>query len=129
MRKTLVLILGLALALTLAACVYAEEDNATINGNEINYDQSPVNKLGRGLVNTATCWSEIPNEIMKTSEKTDPVVGCTVGTVKGIVTTVVRGFTGLFEAVTFFVPPYDEPIMKPEYALKNADDTMKRVLW
>jgi len=31
--------------------------------------------------------------------------------------------------VTFFAPPYDKPLMEPEYAMKEADDNIKDYLW
>ena len=99
-------------------------DNAdfTVNNKDVYYNQTPVDKLGRGALNTITCWAEIPGQIFKVSEDKDPVTGVFLGTAEGTVTGIVRGATGLFETLTFFMSPYDKPVMKPEYALKSADD-------
>jgi putative exosortase-associated protein (TIGR04073 family) len=92
-------------------------------------EDSPVNKLGRGVINTATCWTEIPTGFVKYSEKKDPFYGATFGVVEGTLIGVVRALTGIFDTVTFFVPPYNKPVMKPEYAYTLADDKIKEYFW
>jgi hypothetical protein len=52
-----------------------------------------------------------------------------MGLLQGTVLTLVRGVTGLFEVLTFVVPPYDKPIMEPEYAIKEADENLQEYLW
>lgn len=115
--------------------IYAESEvdtgnyDETIETSEIKYTNSPVNKLGRGVVNTATCWAEIPAEIFAVSKDSDPVAGCTLGLAKGIFTGLLRGLTGIYDAVTFLIPPYNKPLMEPEYALQSVDQKQKEYLW
>jgi len=107
----------------------SEEDLYGSDAEDIRYEKTPVNKLGRGVINTATCWAEIPAQMAKVSKEHDPALGCTLGVVEGAISGIVRGATGIFDALTFFIPPYDKPIMKPEYSLTNADNKIKEYLW
>jgi putative exosortase-associated protein (TIGR04073 family) len=100
-----------------------------IDADEIPYGSKPINKLDRGIVNSATFWLEIPAEVAKVSKEQNPLMGATVGVVHGLVTSVVRAGSAAFDTVTFFVPPYDKPVMKPEYALNRADDKMTELFW
>ncbi|MDD2689194.1 MAG: exosortase system-associated protein, TIGR04073 family [Candidatus Omnitrophica bacterium] len=136
MKKQLYILCSVILALSLLTPADAQEVQTevtdygySIDNNNINYENSPVNKLGRGLINTATCWAEVPASVARVSEQTDPFVGTTLGAVEGVFTGILRGITGLFEAVTFVIPPYNKPIMEPEYALKSADDNLREYLW
>ncbi|MDD4953429.1 MAG: exosortase system-associated protein, TIGR04073 family [Candidatus Omnitrophica bacterium] len=101
----------------------------SIVADDIAYENSPINKLGRGTINTATCWAEVPARVFEVSNRHDPLTGFTLGTVEGVFTGIFRGLTGIFDAVTFIIPPYDEPIMQPEYALTRADREIKEYLW
>ena len=100
-----------------------------IDADKIPYRTKAINKLDRGIVNTATFWLEVPAEVAKVSKEQDPFMGATVGLVHGLITSVVRAGTAAFDTVTFFVPPYDKPVMKPEYALNRADDKIKDLFW
>jgi putative exosortase-associated protein (TIGR04073 family) len=100
-----------------------------IDLNKIPYGQKPINKLDRGLINLTTFWMELPGEMAKVSNEQNPLLGVTVGTVQGLFASVVRAGSGLFDTVTFFVPPYDKPIVKPEYAYNRADEEMRELFW
>jgi putative exosortase-associated protein (TIGR04073 family) len=79
-------------------------------------------KLGRGIVNIATGWIELPKNIYDTSvEKNNPLMGITWGTLKGIGMTVVRTGAGAYDTATFLFPvPQDyEPILKPEFVFEE----------
>jgi putative exosortase-associated protein (TIGR04073 family) len=117
-------------------CVYADSDmdqsgctSEAINSEAMGYEQTPVNKLSRGVINTATCWAEIPADVARVSKATNPIVGVTYGAVQGLFTGVVRGLLGVVDVATFFIPPYDKPLMEPEYAYERADKNMKDYLW
>lgn len=133
MKKTLMFLGVVMAALFLSVNCFAQEqtdeENTDAVVGEIDYENTPINKLGRGAINTATFWTEIPAKVAEKSAETDPLLGLTLGTVEGAVTAVVRGATGLFDMFTCFMPPYDKPVMKPEYAYKNADDQIKEYLW
>ena len=97
--------------------------------DKIPYGQKPINKLDRGVINTTTFWLEIPAEVAKVSNEQNPAMGVTVGVVQGLCASVVRAGSGLFDTVTFLIPPYDKPIVKPEYALNRADREMRELFW
>jgi putative exosortase-associated protein (TIGR04073 family) len=71
-------------------------------------------KLGRGVLNTATGWGEIPKQTIIGS-KEEGVLGGVEGFVKGIGLGVARTLAGAFEIVTFWapVPEQFEPVMRP----------------
>lgn len=79
-------------------------------------------KLGRGIVNIATGWVELPKNIYDTSiETNNPLMGMTYGTLKGVGMTVVRTGAGAYDVVTFLFPlPEDyEPILEPEFVFEE----------
>ena len=79
-------------------------------------------KLGRGIVNVATGWIELPKNIYDTSVETNnPLMGLTYGTVKGIGMTVVRTGAGAYDVATFLFPiPEDyEPVLEPEFVFEE----------
>jgi putative exosortase-associated protein (TIGR04073 family) len=79
-------------------------------------------KLGRGIVNIATGWVELPKNIYDTSVDTNnPLMGITYGTLKGLGMTVVRTGAGAYDTVTFLFPmPQDySPILQPEFVFNE----------
>ena len=71
-------------------------------------------KLGRGLINGATGWCEYPKQIVETSEEHNAAVGLSWGQVKGVAYGVARHGLGAYDTGTFFLPPYDKPVMEPK---------------
>ncbi|MDD5561485.1 MAG: exosortase system-associated protein, TIGR04073 family [Candidatus Omnitrophica bacterium] len=100
-----------------------------IDRDQIPYSNSAINKLERGVMNMATCWAELPAEVAKVSIEQDPAVGATIGVVNGVITSAIRGLAGIYDTVTFPIPSYTKPAMKPEYALRTADDKLRALLW
>lgn len=79
-------------------------------------------KLGRGIVNFATGWVELPKNIYDTSVETNnPLMGITYGTLKGVGMAVVRTGAGVYDVATFLFPmPKDyEPILQPEFVFEE----------
>ena len=107
----------------------AVKEIPVINADNIPYQEGPLNKLERGVINGATFWMELPAEVAKVSKEENLAMGLTKGVVHGTITGIVRGATALFDFFTFFVPSYTQPVMKPEYALTRCDDKMKELLW
>jgi putative exosortase-associated protein (TIGR04073 family) len=135
MKKGLIVCV-LVLLLLMAAgtgvrVVYAQDEDTafSLDTENFDYQNTPVNKLGRGIVNTASCWAEIPGEIARVSKQSDPVIGFTLGLAQGTINTIIRGAVGIFDMLTFLVPPYNKPEMKPEYALQSADKNISDYLW
>jgi len=128
---TCLLVLALSLGSVYAQEHLAEEEISPrgVRVDRINYNDSPINKLSRGAINTASCWLEVPAEVFRVSQEKDPLLGVTVGFAQGICTAAVRGVTGLFDAVTFAAPSYDKPILEPEYAHQSLDQAFQDYLW
>jgi putative exosortase-associated protein (TIGR04073 family) len=81
------------------------------------FAENAFTKLGRGLVNTATGWLEVPKKVYDTSKDENVLVGITVGTAKGVGWGIARTAVGIYEIVTFPfpIPEGYEPIIEPEY--------------
>lgn len=97
--------------------------------DDIPYKTAPINKLERGVINMATFWLELPAEVAKVTKEQDPLAGVTIGVVNGVITSVVRGGTAIFDTSTFFIPSYTKPALKPEYAYQAADKKIRALLW
>lgn len=88
----------------------------TINSALI-YAGDPIEKLGRGITNTATAWLEIPKEIGRKVEKSSTLAGLVVGPLKGLAKAIGRTAIGVYDVVTFLIPlpRRYEPVIEPEY--------------
>lgn len=89
----------------------------TVSFTTFAYAENALTKLGRGLVNAATGWLEIPKQIYNNSKDKNVVIGITIGTAKGIGWGIARTAIGIYEIVTF---PFPMPIgykyiLEPEY--------------
>ncbi len=135
----LVLVMAFSLCLNVNAQAEYEGDDyieigkiqriPVVDADEIPYSNSPINKLDRGLINGASFWMELPAEVAKVSKEQNPAMGLTVGVVQGTITSFVRAGEAIFDTFTFFAPPYNKPVMRPEYALNRCDDKMKELFW
>ena len=56
--------------------------------------------MGRGIVNIATCWLEIPRSFIYHNSQV-PVMGTVVGVFEGAGFTVVRAFAGVADLISF----------------------------
>jgi putative exosortase-associated protein (TIGR04073 family) len=95
--------------------------NAIITEENFSFNKTPLNKLWRGVINTTTCLGEVPTEVYDISKKNNTFVGLTLGFTKGLVLAVFRGLSGIFDAVTCIIPPYNRPLMEPEYVFDKWD--------
>jgi len=145
MRVTILVLLALICSLPVISNVYAENALGNdeyidfggsaptglpvIDADKLPYGTNAINKLDRGVVNSATFWMELPAEVARVSKERDPFAGLTIGVVHGAIATVFRAGTAVFDTLTFFAPPYDKPVMKPEYAYKRCDDKMQDLFW
>lgn len=82
-------------------------------------DQNAGTKLIRGFTNLVGCWLEVPKQIYLTSKEDNPYVGLTYGLVKGLGYGLYRGAAGIFETVTFVIPPYDKILIDPELVFEG----------
>jgi putative exosortase-associated protein (TIGR04073 family) len=122
MRKRLLPMVVLALTLALSS-LSLEQKALAVDSRTID-DASPqevvngmANKLARGTANVATGWLELPKQIYLTSKEEGLAKGLTVGPIKGVGMTLVRTFSGVGEAFTFFIayPGFFEPYFDPAY--------------
>ncbi len=70
------------------------------------YPSKITNKLWRGVGNVAFCWVEIPLEINKEIQNTDPFTGSVVGFFTGLFYTGQRFVLGAVDIVTFPIDVY-----------------------
>jgi len=116
-----------------ARSLHLEEDTTMFNspyletmntGADIDED-SPANKMGIGVMNAATSWTDLPREVARVSEEDNALAGWTWGFGQGLVYGIARGVSGAIEVATFGVPPYDDPLVKPEYKVQQPDEGFK----
>lgn len=82
-------------------------------------DQNAATKLSRGLVNGLTGIVEVPKQIYLVSKEREPITGITYGLAKGICYGVLRTATGVYDIVSFPIPPYNKPVMDPEFVFEQ----------
>lgn len=119
------LVLVFCAVLLLANIAFADDQadvSAPMDTRLMTLENTPVNKLFRGLANCLTFIVELPASICDITKRKGPMKGATLGVVDGIFTSFMRLGTGAFDTVTFLIPPYNKPILKPEYALDSASD-------
>lgn len=81
--------------------------------------ETPAHKFGRGLANAATGWVELPRQIYLVSSETDPLTGLIYGTIKGVSYSVLRTGSGAYDVASFVIPPYDRPLLNPEFVFEG----------
>ncbi len=110
----------LSLIVVMAAMMAAAPAFAMDSGE---YASGAGVKLGRGLINTATGWGEIPKQTIIGSQE-DGVLGGIGGFFKGIGLGVARTLVGAFEIATFWapVPERFEPVMQPSTVFEMGTD-------
>jgi putative exosortase-associated protein (TIGR04073 family) len=104
-RRSLLAVLVLAVALA-GGKVHA----AAANSDE-QYPSNLEQKLGAGLVNTATGWMELVKSPVAITKKGGIGWGMTLGPVMGVVNTVGRTACGIFDLITFVLPT--KPLVNP----------------
>jgi len=73
----------------------------------------PGDKFTRGAINTTTGWVELPYQVV-TQSKEDPYRGMTYGFMDGLSNGLKRTLYGVWDGLTFLIPPHDQPKMQPE---------------
>ncbi|MDD4899365.1 MAG: exosortase system-associated protein, TIGR04073 family [Candidatus Omnitrophica bacterium] len=90
-----------------------------VNAEADTYTDTPIDKMSDGVLNTTTAWTDIPKRVSTVSQESNIVAGVVVGFSEGLVNGMARGASGVIDIATCGVPPYDEPLMKPEYKVKK----------
>ena len=81
-------------------------------------------KFFRGIINTSTGWGELPRQLILTSLDNGVIKGFTWGVLKGVLMTLIRTGTGIYDGV-FFVssaPGYYAPLIDPPYVWQSSID-------
>jgi len=110
-KKLIAISIALLVVMNIAGVCYAQGEVIEKMGK----------KLGRGIVNVATGWIEIPKNIYETSTESNPFMGITFGTLKGAGMAVVRTGAGAYDVATFLFPiPKDyDAILEPEFVFSE----------
>jgi putative exosortase-associated protein (TIGR04073 family) len=96
-----------------------------VNSSSAVYADTAVDKMGTGVINTTTAWVEIPKYVSDVSNKENLFAGMTIGLGKGLAYGIRQGASGLVDLATFGIPPYDEPLMQPQYKVENPNQDYK----
>lgn len=88
----------------------------------VSFAGDPIKKLGRGLANTTTGWTEILTTTSRHIEDKGFLGGAIFGIPAGIMRALWRTSAGIYETVTFPVPvPKNyEPIIEPEFVVDSS---------
>ena len=114
-RKSVAFGLAAALLVGISGPVFAEEGEQRETGKLI------AEKLGRGIINTATGWVEIPKQIVQQKQETNGWDAATKGFAKGLVHAFARTAVGAYEIITFPIPVPEgyRPILTPEFVTSD----------
>jgi putative exosortase-associated protein (TIGR04073 family) len=93
-----------------------------LNAKPEPYDYGWTGKIGSGLINTATCWTEVPEGIGEVTLRENLLLGLTWGFGEGLASGCIRGAAGIYDMATFGISPYDEPVMKPVYEVRHPEE-------
>lgn len=81
----------------------------------VSYAEGPAEKLGRGLANVATGWTEVFIETAVQREEAGHLTALFIGPIKGTFKAIGRTFSGLFDVLTCPISS-TEPLVKPDFA-------------
>jgi len=113
-RLGVILLVGL-LALGVGSIGYAAQKAVAPDDAAAAHDATAGTKLGNGLGNALTGWMEVPRKMSEVSTEKDAFAGITIGTLTGAVHGIGRTAAGVLDTASFVDPPYDKPIMQPNY--------------
>lgn len=101
-----------------------------LNKSQAGYADSPVSKAGDGALNAVSAWVDVPEAITDESVESNIFFGFTVGLGKGVISGITREAAGLVDVTTCAFPPYDKPLMEPEYTADrpNVDGLKIKIL-
>ncbi|MBN1913965.1 MAG: hypothetical protein JW788_06155 [Candidatus Omnitrophica bacterium] len=105
--------------------IFYTDASAALDTRFITLAKTPVNKLFRGVINIFTFFLEIPASMCDSSHRKNMLLK----TANGIVTSFVRLGTAIFDTITCVIPPYDKPILKPEFAVDSLKEKSQSVIY
>ncbi|MDO8661884.1 MAG: exosortase system-associated protein, TIGR04073 family [Candidatus Omnitrophota bacterium] len=92
-----------------------------LNADNNIYENCPISKAGDGALNAALAWVDIPKGISEETEDSNLFLGLTIGLGKGLIVGVKREAAGIIDLATCGFPPYDKPLMTPDYKVNQPD--------
>ncbi len=98
--------------------------NSAYSGDTAEAD-FPTNKMGVGMMNAATAWTDLPRGMARVSRNDNLLMGMTLGAAEGVVSAIGRGAAGVIDMATFGLPPYEEPLVSPEYRTENPNKELQ----
>lgn len=99
-KSMLVLVIAGVISCSAAAAGSSRSNASTQAAAESFQGEENLYNMGRGIVNIATCWLEIPRCIIYHNSQV-PVMGTIVGICEGAGFTVVRAFSGVMDFISF----------------------------
>ncbi|MDD4182815.1 MAG: exosortase system-associated protein, TIGR04073 family [Candidatus Omnitrophica bacterium] len=96
-----------------------------LNLGSESYADTPVEKMGVGIINTTTSWADVPQKVAEVSERDNIFLGVTLGLGEGIVSGLARGASGVADVATFGLAPYNRPAIEPAYKVENPNEGFK----
>jgi len=93
----------------------------SLNNSKQAYANSPISKAGDGVLNAVSAWVDIPEGISDEAVNTNIFLGLTIGLGKGLADGVKREVAGIADFATCGFPPYDKPLVAPEYEVNHPD--------
>lgn len=131
-----VVVVGLAWAMSAApaaagmeadcsACAMDDSTCKTACAQHTSYGDGMLHKLGRGITNVVTSPGELIRQPYYASRQHGAIGGTVIGLVKGVVWTVGRAGSGVYDVVTFPVnnPKGFTSLIKPEFVYAHGDWT------
>jgi len=86
----------------------AQAKNVWEMADSPKYGEKAGGMLGRGLLNVATCFVDIPVQTVKGAQETKPeFIGAVGGFAKGTVCTVLRAASGVIDVAGSWVPGFN----------------------
>ncbi|MCM8819996.1 MAG: exosortase system-associated protein, TIGR04073 family [Candidatus Omnitrophica bacterium] len=117
-----ILYLFIILSFLFLPAVFSEEQKQEEETSQnIVWEYNPLRKISRGVANTALCWVEIPRQAVKVTKEKGESAGIFWGPLKGLTYMTRRFCVGVYEVVTFLVPPY-KPLLEPEFVFSEEGD-------
>jgi len=93
----------------------------SLNQDKETYNNCPISKAGDGALNAVSAWTDIPAEISYETADNNILSGLTFGLGRGVISGFTREAAGLVDLATCAFPPYNQPLVEPEYAVKHPD--------
>ncbi len=93
----------------------------SLNADKDIYNNCPISKAGDGMLNAVSAWIDIPKGINQETQETNLFLGLTIGLGRGVINGFTREAAGVVDVATSGFPPYDNPLIAPDYKVNQPD--------